>query len=114
MSRGEDFRKDDPAAGWNAERPQRRGRSKDKAKRLKQFCKGKEGVPHKPVITQQSYYRQCRLGDDWRTRLRLSKWVCWHQESCENCGKIIRHFINWRECPSLPADVRAELEAKAQ
>lgn len=91
---------------WPAEHPavsKPRGR-----KDTRRWCRGKPGVEHVLGVTVgnwcQSYRFACRRANGWELWLWPDKpWVCRHQRSCVNCGKVLDYSLPWRECPDLPA-----------
>lgn len=106
------------------------GRSKTKAKLLREFCRGNPKTPHVPVIRANPYYaahwskerRVCKWGTWWKPsrspirqfqkqgepRWRRSErdwtswhWSCFHQEVCENCGKVLDPSLVGPKCPDF-------------
>ncbi len=79
---------------------------RSKYRDTKRWCRGKSGVPHEWAITEGSFSHSwpCKLITYYRTGgdANDSWWQCWHVESCVNCGKINRHFLNPGECPNMP------------
>ncbi len=72
-------------------------------KNTKKNCKGKRGRKHTPRITW-SYWARWRLDrhgvaccpSNWNT----DGWTCYHQLSCDRCGKILIPFLPKEQCPT--------------
>lgn len=78
-------------------------------KNTKRWCRGKVGVEHTPeVVLNRWGYRpeRCCAAPDWMTQLWRSPWRCFHQRRCTTCGKILDYFLDWKDCPELPAALR--------
>lgn len=91
----------DPDAKENREHPQRR------KKKTGKWCKGKVGVPHKPVIEFDRRYENGysgRMTCGWTKTFFISDrgrmyWRCLHHEVCSVCGKHLRWRLKPAECP---------------
>jgi hypothetical protein len=77
-----------------------------KKKDTKRWCKGKVGREHVPCITKASSGGSCRCNyAPWSIRHKsgettpLKKYICWHQKSCQVCGKVLEWFLTEEECP---------------
>lgn len=77
-----------------------------KKKNTKKWCKGKVGREHVLHITRSNYGSLTVCGYvGWGIRHKngettpLKKYICWHQRSCQNCGKVIESFLSEEECP---------------
>ena len=76
-----------------------------KKKNTKKWCKGKVGREHVLEITRSNYafHLQCNY-PKWGVIkdgivVPLGRYVCWHQRSCQKCGKVIEWTIPKEECP---------------
>jgi len=67
-----------------------RYRSKPKPK---QWCRGKEGREHKPIYT-----KWWNMACQFNKGLRYS---CYHEQTCEVCGKILNHRVPMDKCPEF-------------
>jgi hypothetical protein len=73
------------------------------------WCKGKVGVPHRPVIRLGKYAAfRVRYVDRnpcyAATWLRRSNyWICSHERACEVCGKILEATLG-ESCPDRPTN----------
>lgn len=80
--------------------PPKRSRRKYSARKdTRKWCRGKPGIPHKPVIVKvpwgQQHGLKCKSTDvmvGWRH--------CWHQIECAVCGKFIAD-VDPADCPEL-------------
>jgi hypothetical protein len=78
----------------------------NKKKNTKKWCKGKVGKEHVPHITRSNYGRlsKCQPAP-WRVvgrygeTMPIKRYICWHQRSCQNCGKVIEYWLPAEECP---------------
>jgi hypothetical protein len=78
-----------------------------KKKNTKKWCKGKVGREHVPHIIKSNYgvTDKCCNYAPWSVRHKngettpLKKYLCWHQRSCQNCGKVLEWFLSEEECP---------------
>lgn len=71
-------------------------------KNTRKWCRGKEGTPHNLVIKLGKVgTRRSSTGAAtcfwWRWG--TPHWSCGHEESCANCGKILRYGLPSVECP---------------
>lgn len=78
-----------------------------KKKNTKKWCRGKVGREHVLHITKSNYgiKDKCCNYAPWSVRHKngettpLKKYLCWHQRSCQNCGKVLEWFLSEKECP---------------
>lgn len=89
-------------------------RSRVPGKKNPDLCKAAHWKePHRPVIRLDRYAdRQCKWDIHWWKQ--EIAWVCYHEEACAGCGKILRHRIPRDDCPDrfpLPDAERDRLEA---
>jgi hypothetical protein len=90
-------------------------------KDTRQFCKGKPGREHQPVIVFaaiviRSVPDRCEWRPSWMDDYAGLKWACWHREDCSACGRILRDHgsLLISECPDWPGDERQKAEAEAK
>lgn len=91
-------------AKWDDERPHpappveeriRPGRAKKDRRR---WCRGKVGIEHTTAIRDKNprwRYNEQICGNP--KHLRLFGWICYEQEYCTECGKILRHTLG-KDC----------------
>lgn len=85
-------------------------------KNTKAWCKGKIGRAHIPEIRVSSYHSSmyekypCRVVESFGRYWLGSdsdlgdnrRWVCYHEEYCSNCGKILTPSgIEIKQCPEF-------------
>lgn len=90
-------------------------------KNTRDWCRGKNGVPHTPALVLVPRWGlqpdSCRWKSLWDIAAQdyTVDWYCHHREECAKCGKIIRDWggLGDRECPAYPGsgDQRAQAEA---
>ena len=66
------------------------------------FCKSAHWKgPHVPELILRRYgwirNKDCHWGLSWSGNLLA--WICYHEEVCEGCGKILRTSLEPGECP---------------
>lgn len=100
-------------------------------KNTRDWCKGREGRPHEPVMklryTALGKPDQCGWGAhfSWRIKGYEVYWYCGHEQVCARCGKTLGDHSGWRarklrdnDCPVYPSTRErwqaAVLEAKAR
>jgi hypothetical protein len=72
----------------------------------KRWCGGHVGREHQPVLQLEKYAnslgRTCGMGQRWTfaTRGFVEQWICWHQDVCSVCGRIMGYRIDAESCPS--------------
>lgn len=89
---------------WPADHPIA---TKPRAKKdTKQWCRGKFGVVHAPVIVRRTGWQAiagCRPAEPWILKVWPEQtWRCVHRECCARCGKVLRSSILKTECPDYP------------
>lgn len=92
-------------------------------KNTRDWCKGKAGVPHIPMVAKSSSHGR-QWGCGWRAlwdtaaQEHAARWWCVHQEQCERCGKILVDQCRFpaERCPLRPGSAasRALAEARAR
>lgn len=65
-------------------------------KDVKRWCKGKQGVHHKPVTVKRG-----RWSCNWYVSLGRPFYSCSHESQCSVCGRILRWRIDNDECPEI-------------
>jgi hypothetical protein len=97
-----------------------RGRGKGKNRR--DWCRGREGAPHRPQTAQLGTNGWHPATCSWRPffdrRARIWSgvgWVCRHQVTCAGCGRILRHpgELGRDECPDYDYDATAAQRTRA-
>lgn len=86
--------------------PQRKPAAK---KDTRQWCRGKEGREHQPVIMFapvmiRSVPDRCEWRPSWQDGYAGLEWACWHRQDCSACFKILRDHggLLLSECPDYP------------
>jgi hypothetical protein len=81
------------------------GRPARQRKDTKRWCKGRYGREHRPVVqfsNWASYWiergRTCHETSGASTWMRES-WRCFHEITCERCGKILNYSVPKEQCP---------------
>ena len=77
-----------------------------KKKNSKKWCRGKVGREHVPNITRSNYgsLSKCQPAP-WRVvgrygeTMPTKRYLCWHQRSCQVCGKVLEYWLPAEECP---------------
>lgn len=97
-------------------------------KDTRRWCRGKPGRVHKPEIVRTHLGWQpavCKWAGrhDFRL-LRQGRdedgttvgWVCYHEERCSACGKVLRSSWELRrvECPVFPGSAEQKAEAERE
>lgn len=80
------------ATRLGGEPPERQPRGR---KDTRHWCRGKEGVEHIVQIRPRDPKwgdpnRVCHL---WQPHPKYSRWICYEQEICTTCGKILKHSL---------------------
>ena len=88
----------------NARDPEPRTRHRARKDR-RRWCRGKIGVPHRPVVRLGKYaaFRTHLDKPCYRATWYKRRWLCSHERNCEACGKILEHSLG-DDCPDFVAD----------
>jgi hypothetical protein len=77
-----------------------------KKKDTKKWCRGKVGREHVPHITKGNYGGTSNCKDaPWFIKNKsgelkpFDRYICWHQRSCQNCGKVLEWYLPKEQCP---------------
>lgn len=89
-------------------------------KNTRDWCRGKEGVPHQPVIVfaPPVFRRPVTITCEWASRWSGEAviWDCHHEEHCASCGRILRTQarLAGSECPGYPGSETQKAAAVAE
>ena len=88
-------------------------------KDTRNWCKGKEGVPHVPGLVLRRIFprdHDCEWRPKWTSSACPVVWACKHREACMRCGKVLREpwEIPARECPAYPGTEEQHAAAEAE
>ena len=107
-----------PAPARTAERAQaitEPQRTAPGRKNTRDFCRGKQDVPHVPAVMfvppvfQRARQPECEWGSRWD--VEDVGWRCHHQCHCESCGKVLSTSVEREQCPAYPGSGEQHAEA---
>jgi hypothetical protein len=71
----------------------------------RRWCRGKVGIKHQTTISIWKIYLARGITDcyQYQPGKKWTRWICVEQESCTQCGKILRHTLG-PECTKRAVD----------
>lgn len=96
--------------------PEREPAKKAPGKKDPDLCKATHWKrPHQPGLRLRSDGQGRQCGWDIHWWKEKATWVCYHEEACSGCGKILRSRLPDEECPQfcpLTAGQQASIDSR--